>query len=197
MCSSRAGTAELKTDAAHSSDQLQQELQMYKSMAEMNTSPSTSALSMPSPVSMSLAASAAHSQHIQELTNNISTLGRELDELSQRAQSAEHRAHSAASRLHEVEKEAIEALEISTEATVRAATLESHNHELKATLMLKDSEIAKSMQANSSELDRLRSEAVSRSKELALQAERIQMLSLQVTSLTNELTTVSKGSTQS
>lgn len=188
--------AELKTDAAHSSDQLQQELQMYKSMAEMNTSPSTSALSMPSPVSMSLAASAAHSQHIQELTNNISTLGRELDELSQRAQSAEHRAHSAASRLHEVEKEAIEALEISTEATVRAATLESHNHELKATLMLKDSEIAKSMQANSSELDRLRSEAVSRSKELALQAERIQMLSLQVTSLTNELTTVSKGSTQ-
>lgn len=187
---------ELKADAAHNSDQLQQELQMYKSIAEMNTSTSNSALSTRSPVSASLVASAAHSQRIQELTNNISTLGRELDELSQRAQSAECRAHSAASRLQEVEKEALEALETSSEAVVRAATLESHNHELKATLMLKDSEIAKSMQANSSELDRLRSEAVSRSKELAVQAERIQTLSLQVTSLTNELTIATKGSAQ-
>ncbi|EFO60789.1 Coiled-coil protein [Giardia lamblia P15] len=188
--------AELKADAAHNSDQLQQELQMYKSIAEVTTSTSNSALSTKSPVSVSLVASAAHSQRIQELTNNISTLGRELDELSQRAQSAECRAHSAASRLQEVEREALEALEISSEATVRAATLESHNHELKATLMLKDSEIAKSMHANSSELDRLRSEAVNRSKELAVQAERIQTLSLQVTSLTNELTIATKGSAQ-
>lgn len=187
---------ELKADATHNSDQLHQELQMYKSIAEMNTSPSNNALPIPSPLAMSLATSAAHSQHIQELTNNISVLGRELDELSQRAQSAEYRAQSATCRLQEVEKEALEALETSSEAKVRAAALESHNHELKASLMLKDSEIAKSMQANSSELDRLRTEAVSRSKELAIQAERIQTLSLQVTSLTNELTAASKGATQ-
>lgn len=40
---------ELKADAAHNSDQLQQELQMYKSIAEMNTSTSNSALSTRSP----------------------------------------------------------------------------------------------------------------------------------------------------
>lgn len=187
---------ELKVDATQNNENLHKEFQTYKSMSEMSPSSPNNTLPVSSSISMSLAASAAHSQHIQELKNNISVLGRELDELSQRAQTAEYRAHSATSRLQEVEKEAIEALEISSEATVRAATLESHNHELKASLMLKDTELARSMQANSSELNRLRSEAVSRSKELAIQAERIQTLSLQVTSLTNELTTVSKGSAQ-